>query len=105
MDILTTGSAAVLVTSVVVTFAVSTIKQSHWSNRIKTLVAIGLSLVGGAAVVGVSGEYALDTHDLAGLGTAVYASSSIIYNLIIKNTGLNAKLEAVNLFGPNKGEE
>lgn len=88
---LTVGALVVILTSVFKTIDLST----KWKHTI----AVGLSAVGGVLLTWkqYNGNFSVD--NLAAEFAAVYASSQLIYNYILKGTNLDQILEAFKIFG------
>lgn len=83
----------IFIASVVMPFIVSLLKNPAWSAELKLGLAIVVAVALGAAVAVVDGGVTLVTLT-ANIGQ-VLGYSQIFYGLIVKNTGINAKLEAV----------
>lgn len=82
----TTGIIAIMMIPLV-----SIIKRPSWGTKINYLIGMGAALV--AALIGgvVDGKIKKPSEALAYIGTA-YASSQMVYNLVFKDTQVNADL-------------
>lgn len=92
----------VFVLAIVVVLLTSLIKQFQWNTQATHLVAVVLSVVGGAVGVLAANGWdpsAFQGSTLLATALAVYAGSQLLYNFILKGTSpgqqLDAKLTAI----------
>ena len=82
----------------VVSVLTSLFKNKGWSDKEKTAIATGLSILGGIATVGVdSGDWS--AANLAGNAVAIFGASQIVYRYILSGTKLDKALTDLRLFG------
>jgi len=93
-------SPLIVVVAVLVVLAASLLKQIDWSDKVKQLIVVVLSVVGGAATVASTGGFDNPTNVLETAGL-VYAASQLIYAFIFKGTSVEGVMANFNLFGKN----
>jgi hypothetical protein len=78
-----------LITGVMIPFAVSSLKQVHWSSQQKFLVVLGLSVLAASVVpLAKMGSGPFDAGSLLESLTVTFTTSQIIYRSVIKSLAL-----------------
>jgi hypothetical protein len=89
--------------AVAVVLLTSLLKTINLSARVKSLISVVLSVVGGAVTVWVTSGGDFTTTNVVEAVALVYAASQILYNFILKNTPLDQTLtshsKALSIFG------
>lgn len=87
----------VTVSGMVVSVLTSLFKTAKLNASQRSALALGLSLVGGLATVLMSTDLN-GSVDIVKMAVATFASSQIVYTGVLKNSGINTKIEAIDLF-------
>lgn len=82
----------VLVLSLVTPMVVSALKQASFHPFVKVLIALGISLIGGAWTALVTDHWSVDS--ISELTTAIFTCATAYYHAHFKWTAVNAKLES-----------
>jgi len=91
--------------AIAVVLLTSLFKTINLSTRVKSLISVVLSVVGGAVTVWVTNGGDFSTTNIVQAVALVYASSQILYNFILKNTPLDQTLTSITIGGSkNTGE-
>lgn len=89
MDLKTAELLFQLITGVMIPFAVSSLKQVHWSSQQKFLVVLGLSVLAASIVpFAKMGSGPFDAGSLLESLTVTFTTSQIIYRSVIKSLAL-----------------
>lgn len=81
--------------AVLVTLLTSLFKTINLSSKVKSLIAVVLSVVTGGVTVWVSQGGDFTTSNVVESVALIYSASQIIYDFILKGTSLDARLTAV----------
>jgi hypothetical protein len=73
-------------------FAISFLKQSHWSSARKNLLALATAVSVGALTVVVRGN--ITGESFLEVSLAVFTAANVIYNQLTKDTQVDQALEA-----------
>jgi hypothetical protein len=84
--------------AVAVVLLTSLFKNVEWSDKVKNLVAVVFSVVGGAVSVWLSGGFD-GAVDVLQTSLLVYGASQLLYAFILKGTTPEAALANVSVFG------
>ena len=79
-----------------VTFATSLFSKVDWSAKLKNMIAVVLSVVGGSLAVVAENDWSLENFasvDLLALVTVVYGLSQAVYQFITRGTPLDNRLK------------
>lgn len=90
--------------AVVVVLLTSLFKTIDLSDKVKALIAVVLSVVAGAVTVWTAAGGDFSTSNVVTVVGLVYAASQVIYNFVLKGTGLDQALTGVRLFGGKNSE-
>lgn len=85
----------VFVLAIVVTLLTSLFKTVDLSSKWKSLIAVVLSVVAGGVTVWVTEGGDFSTVNVVEAVALVYAASQVIYDFILKGTGLDTRLTAI----------
>lgn len=77
--------------AVVVTFVTSLLKNVTWTDKVKNLLATGLSIVAAAIAAWTAGDF--EGQTLFELSVYIYGLAQGFYSLLLKGTVINEKLE------------
>ncbi len=86
------GIILALLSSVIIPFATSWLKQVHWPDYAKWGLAVGLSLLAGALAAYSSGQLTDHPLSIIELGSLILSLSTGIYHTAFKGLGLEAWL-------------
>lgn len=86
------GIILALVSSVIIPFATSWLKQVHWPDYAKWGVAVALSLLAGALAAYSSGQLTDHPLSIVELGSLILSLSTGVYHTAFKGLGLEAWL-------------
>jgi hypothetical protein len=81
----------VVVSAILVVFGTSLIKNVDWPDKVKNLIAVGLSLLAGTVGVYAMGGFN-NVTDVLGAATVVYGAAQAVYQFIFKGSSLNEKI-------------
>lgn len=81
----------VVVSALLVVFGTSVIKNVEWSDKVKNLIAVGLSLLAGTVGVYAAGGFNNAT-DVLQTATVIYGAAQLVYQFIFKGSSLNEKI-------------
>lgn len=96
---------AVLGLALGVVLLTSLIKNTGWNHKAKNAIATVLSVVGAGVIVLVNpGNSLSDGGDFMALATSAYGSSQLIYNFILRGTGVEEKLAEIGSSKPDEPE-
>lgn len=84
--------------AVAVVLLTSLFKNVDWSDKVKNLVAVVFSVVGGAVSVWLSGGFD-GAVDVLQTSLLVYGASQLLYAFILKGTKPETALANVNVLG------
>mgnify|MGYP006289679339 CR=1 FL=1 len=85
--------------AIVVTLLTSLFKTVNLPSKWKSAIAVVLSVVAGAVTVWVAQGGDFTTQNVVQAVALVYASSQVIYDFILKGTGLDQTLTAIGSNG------
>lgn len=84
----------VFITALLVVAATSLLKNVQFSHKVKHAVATVVALIGAGVAAFFTGDWQqANPADLSQLAFAVYGSSQLLYNFILKGTRVNETLE------------
>lgn len=95
------SNSQLLITAILGIFAqplIALVKDVRWSTGAKTVLALVISFALGAGAVFLAGELSLDNIFQSSL--LIFTMANLVYNLILKGSGLNNALEQINMFNP-----
>ena len=87
----------VTVSGIVVSILTSLFKTTKLSKGQRSALALVLSLAGGLATVLASTDLNGVT-DITKMAVATFAASQVVYTGVLKNTDVNTKIEAIDVF-------
>ena len=91
---------AVTVSGMVVSILTSLFKTSKLTSSQRSSLALGLSILGGVVSVLMSTDMS-GALDITKMAVASFAASQVVYTGILKNTQINTKIEAIDVFSPS----
>lgn len=87
----------VTASGIVVSLLTSLFKTAKLSKGQRSALALGLSLVGGFATVIASTDLN-GVVDITKMAVATFAASQVVYTGVLKNSDVNTKIEAIDVF-------
>lgn len=87
----------VTVSGMVVSLLTSLFKTARLTSGQRSGLALGLSVLGGLATVLMSTDLN-GPVDITKMAVATFAASQIVYTGVLKNSNLNSKIEAIDVF-------
>lgn len=90
--------------AVLVTLLTSLFKTVNLSSKVKSAIAVVLSVVAGAVTVWVAQGGDFSAQNVVQAVALVYASSQVIYDFILKGTSLDQTLTSIGSNGSTPGE-
>ena len=87
----------VTVSGIVVSILTSLFKTAKLSKGQRSALALGLSVAGGLATVLASTDLN-GVVDITKMAVATFAASQVVYTGVLKNTDVNGKIEAIDVF-------
>jgi hypothetical protein len=99
--------AIVLGVSALVVFLTSLLKTVNMGDRLKNFLALAVSAVAGVVTDLSTKNWDLSAYanlDILATVLVIYGAANLIYQFIIKNTVIDAKLESLTLGHRDEGE-
>lgn len=83
---------------------IALLKDVTWSTATKTAVAAVVSIVLGVVAVFLGGGFTFSavgatSKDILSASTLVFTLANLVYNFLLKGSGLNTTLESANILG------
>lgn len=91
----------VIVVAVLVVLLTALLRNVEWSGRVTTVLATVLSVVGGVVTAFAANGWDVSQFggaDVLSTALAIYGSSQLLYNLILKGTSPIETLDSVDIF-------
>lgn len=79
--------------AVVTVFVTSLLKNVEFTDRVKNLIAVVVSTLGGAVTLWVTKGGNFEGQSLIELAALTYAGSQLVYNFIVTNNSLGKKVD------------